>query len=142
MLHLLGVNLPDRKLVSTALQYFYGIGEPTAHKLCQKLAIPQNLKVIELSELQINELTNTLANMTIETDLKRQVREQVMHHRNINNYIGRRHAMSLPVRGQRTRNNAKNAKKLNGRWVQRRGFSMWTQMQQGPLNSFLEKFHL
>lgn len=77
--------------------------------------------------------------MTIETDLKRQVREQVMHHRNINNYIGRRHAMSLPVRGQRTRNNAKSAKKLNGRWVQRRGFSIWTQLQQGPLNQFLEK---
>ncbi|CAO0802615.1 unnamed protein product [Mucor circinelloides] len=140
MLHLLGVNLPDRKLVSTALQYFYGIGEPTAIKLCQKLSIPPTLKVIELSELQVNELTNTLANMTIETDLKRQVREQVMHHRNINNFIGRRHAMSLPVRGQRTRNNAKNAKKLNGRWVQRRGMSMWTQLQQGPLNNFLEKY--
>lgn len=103
------------------------------------MAIPKTLKVAELSELQINDLTNTLANMTIETDLKRQVREQVMHHRNINNYIGRRHAMSLPVRGQRTRNNAKSAKKLNGRWVQRRGFSIWTQLQQGPLNQFLEK---
>lgn len=82
--------------------------------------------------------------MTIETDLKRQVREQVMHHRNINNYIGRRHAMSLPVRGQRTRNNAKNAKKLNGRWVQRRGYStsnIWSQLQQGPLNNFLERFN-
>ncbi|KAI8875420.1 ribosomal protein S13 [Backusella circina FSU 941] len=140
MLHLLGVNLPDRKLVSTALQYFYGIGEPTAVKLCEKLALPKHLKVQELSELQVNELTNTLANMTIETDLKRQVREQVMHHRNIGNYIGKRHAMSLPVRGQRTRNNAKNAKKLNGRWVQRRGYSMWTQLQQGPLNNFLERF--
>jgi small subunit ribosomal protein S13 len=99
---------------------------------------------MELSEVQVNELTNTLANMTIETDLKRQVREQVMHHRNINNYTGRRHAMSLPARGQRTRNNAKNAKKLNGRWVQRRGFatsSVWNQAQQGPLNSFLAKFN-
>ncbi|KAI9314525.1 hypothetical protein BX666DRAFT_1862347 [Dichotomocladium elegans] len=124
MLHLLGVNLPDRKLVSTALQYFYGIGEPTALKLCEKLKFPQNLRVSELSEVQVNDLTNTLASMTIETDLKRQVREHVMHHRNINNYIGRRHAMSLPVRGQRTRNNAKTAKRLNGRWVQRRGFSM------------------
>ncbi|KAI8383002.1 hypothetical protein BD560DRAFT_385759 [Blakeslea trispora] len=140
MLHLLGVNLPDRKIVSTALQYFYGIGEPTAQKLCQKLSIPPTLKVAELSEIQVNELTNTLAGMTIETDLKRQIREQVMHHRNIGNYIGRRHAMSLPVRGQRTRNNAKNAKKLNGRWVQRRGFSMWTQLQQSPLTNFLEKY--
>lgn len=61
--------------------------------------------------------------MNIETDLKREVRDHVMHHRSINTYAGRRHAMSLPVRGQRTRNNAKTAKKLNGRWVQRRMFS-------------------
>jgi small subunit ribosomal protein S13 len=108
---------------STALQYFYGIGEPTAMKLCDQLAIPKNIKIAELNETQINNLTNTLAGMTIETDLKRQIREQVMHHRNINDYVGRRHAMSLPVRGQRTRNNAKSAKKLNGRWVQRRGFT-------------------
>ncbi|KAL0094892.1 hypothetical protein J3Q64DRAFT_1716388 [Phycomyces blakesleeanus] len=140
MLHLLGVNLPDRKLVSTALQYFYGIGEPTAIKLCDKMAIPKATKVAELSEVQVNELTNTLAAMTIESDLKRQVRDQVMHHRNINNYVGKRHAMSLPVRGQRTRNNAKNAKKMNGRWVQRRGFAMWTQAQQSPLERFFDKF--
>ena len=109
---------------STALQYFYGIGEPTAVKLCEQLKFPKTIKVSELTEVQINDLTNQLSSMTIETDLKRQVREHVMHHRNINNYIGKRHAMSLPVRGQRTRNNAKTAKKQNGRWVQRRGFSM------------------
>ncbi|KAI8384893.1 uncharacterized protein BYT42DRAFT_563980 [Radiomyces spectabilis] len=140
MLHLLGVNLPDRKLVSTALQYFYGIGEPTAVKMCDRLAIPKTLKVAELNEVQVNELTNTLAAMTIESDLKRQVREQVMHHRNIGNYIGKRHAMSLPVRGQRTRNNAKTAKRLNGRWVQRRGFSLWAQAQQSPMEQFLNRF--
>ncbi|KAI8331913.1 hypothetical protein BC941DRAFT_437892 [Chlamydoabsidia padenii] len=138
MLHLLGVNLPDRKIVSTALQYFYGIGEPTAMKLCDQLAIPKNIKISELNETQINNLTNTLAGMTIETDLKRQIREQVMHHRNINDYVGRRHAMSLPVRGQRTRNNAKNAKKLNGRWVQRRGFTSWSE-PSSPLERFMEK---
>ncbi|KAI8137359.1 hypothetical protein BJV82DRAFT_357446 [Fennellomyces sp. T-0311] len=140
MLHLLGVNLPDRKLVSTALQYFYGIGEPTAFKVCEQLKFPKTLKVHELTEVQINDLTNQLSSMTIETDLKRQIREHVMHHRNIGNYIGRRHAMSLPVRGQRTRNNAKTSKKLNGRWVQRRGFSMWTEAQASPLQRFLDKF--
>ncbi|KAG0166563.1 hypothetical protein DFQ28_006402 [Apophysomyces sp. BC1034] len=140
MLHLLGVNLPDRKLVSTALQYFYGIGEPTAAKLCEKHAIPKTIKVSELTDVQVNDLTNSLASMTIESDLKRQIREHVMHHRNINNYVGRRHAMSLPVRGQRTRNNAKTSKKLNGRWVQRRGFSIWTMNQQSPLERFFDKF--
>ncbi|CAO3699090.1 hypothetical protein G6F70_005645 [Rhizopus microsporus] len=138
MLHLLGVNLPDRKIISRALQYFYGIGETTANKICKDLSIAPTVKVAELTEVQINELTNTLANMTIETDLRRQVRESIMHHRNIGNYIGRRHAMGLPVRGQRTRNNASTAKKLNGRWLQRR--TIWTQVQQTPLNNFLEKF--
>ncbi|CDH49102.1 mitochondrial 37s ribosomal protein sws2 [Lichtheimia corymbifera JMRC:FSU:9682] len=140
MLHLLGVNLPDRKLVSTALQYFYGIGEPTALKLCQELKFPQGVRVSELNEVQINDLTNKLASMTIETDLKRQVREHVMHHRNIGNYIGRRHAMSLPVRGQHTRNNAKTAKRLNGRWVQRRGYSVWSEAQASPLQRFFNNF--
>ncbi|KAI9493417.1 hypothetical protein BDB00DRAFT_822965 [Zychaea mexicana] len=139
MLHLLGVNLPDRKLVSTALQYFYGIGEPTAVKVCEQLKFSKTLKVSELNEVQINDLTNQLSSMTIETDLKRQIREHVMHHRNINNYIGKRHAMSLPVRGQRTRNNAKTAKKQNGRWVQRRGFSMWTEAQASPLQRFMDR---
>ncbi|ORX41548.1 ribosomal protein S13 [Hesseltinella vesiculosa] len=141
MLHLLGVNLPDRKIVGTALQYFYGIGEPTAMKLCDQLKIPKTIRVAELTEAQVNDLTNTLSTMTIESDLKRQVREHVMHHRNIGDYIGRRHAMSLPVRGQRTRNNAKTSKKLNGRWVQRRGFTAWTQ-PQSPLQRFLDQHSL
>lgn len=144
MLHLLGVNLPDRKLVryvfctdynfhysssnhfvsiSTALQYFYGIGATSSQKICNNLYIHKDCKLSELSEAQINSLSNVLAGMNIETDLKREVREHVMHHRSINTYVGRRHAMSLPVRGQRTRNNAKTAKKMNGRWVQRRTFS-------------------
>lgn len=109
---------------STALQYFYGIGEPTAFKLCEQLNIPKTLKVGELNDMQITQITDKLSSMTIETDLKRQVRANVMHHRNIGNYIGKRHAMSLPVRGQRTRNNAKTAKRLNGRWVQRRDYSV------------------
>lgn len=107
------------------MQYFYGIGEPTAMKLCTQLKLNPTGRVQDLTETQISELTNTLSTMTIETDLKRQVRDHVTHHRNINNYIGRRHAMSLPVRGQKTRNNAKTAKKQNGRWIQKRGYSMY-----------------
>ncbi|GAB5589176.1 hypothetical protein Unana1_04076 [Umbelopsis nana] len=140
MLHLLGVNLPDRKLVSTALQYFYGIGATSSTKICDQLSIHKQCKLSELSEAQINSLSNVLANMNIETDLKRQVREHVMHHRSINTYVGRRHAMSLPVRGQRTRNNAKTAKKLNGRWVQRRMFSSLSTDTFPSVQSPLERF--
>ncbi|KAI8975366.1 hypothetical protein BDF20DRAFT_878247 [Mycotypha africana] len=149
MIHLLGVNLPDKKLIGTALQYFYGIGESTALKLCQRLSISPTVKVAELSDVQITELTNILSNMTIESDLKRQVRDNIMHHRNIGNYTGKRHAMGLPVRGQRTRNNAQTAKRLNGRIINRRSYmtqtspaaDMWARLQQQkPLEQFIEKW--
>lgn len=60
-----------------------------------------------------------LKELKIETDLRREVRENIAHHRMIGSYVGRRHVMGLPVRGQRTRTNAKTAKKLNK--VERRG---------------------
>lgn len=55
--------------------------------------------------------------MTIESDLRRQVRNNILHHREIGNYKGKRHAMGYPVRGQRTSTNAKTARKLNGKWL-------------------------
>jgi len=59
-----------------------------------------------------------LRNLKIETDLRREIRENIAHQRMIGSYVGRRHAMGLPVRGQNTQNNAKTAKKLNriDRW--------------------------
>jgi len=58
-------------------------------------------------------LGDRLRGLKIETDLRRFVRENIMHHRIVNTYIGRRHAMGLPVRGQRTNSNAKTARRLN-----------------------------
>ncbi|OZJ02421.1 hypothetical protein BZG36_04769 [Bifiguratus adelaidae] len=119
MLHLLGVNLPDRKIVLVALTYFYGIGAPTARKLCDQLAIHRSAKLADLTEAQITQLSSLLSTKTIESDLKREIRANITRLRTIGSYVGRRHAMSLPVRGQNTQNNAKTAKKLNGRWLRR-----------------------
>jgi small subunit ribosomal protein S13 len=55
--------------------------------------------------------------MKIESDLRKEIRANIMHHRSIGSYVGRRHAMGLPVRGQNTKNNAQTARKLNGRWL-------------------------
>lgn len=55
--------------------------------------------------------------MTIESDLRKQIRANIVHHRAIGSYVGRRHAMGLPVRGQKTRSNAMTARRLNGRWL-------------------------
>ncbi|KAJ2496380.1 hypothetical protein GGI11_004718 [Coemansia sp. RSA 2049] len=119
MLHLLGVNLPDQKVVSVALTYFYGIGPLTARKICSQLSIHQQCKLSELTEGQLNQVSGVLSGMTIENDLKRQVAANVQHLRRIGTYIGKRHAMGMPVHGQNTRNNSKTAKKLNGRMLRR-----------------------
>ncbi|KAG0357149.1 hypothetical protein BGZ54_000443 [Gamsiella multidivaricata] len=117
MLHLLGVNLPDQKLVQYALPFFYGIGQKTSLKILATLSIHKKCKISDLSEPQVNQLSSLLSDMTIESDLRKQIRANIMHHRTIGSYVGRRHAMGLPVRGQNTRNNAKTARRLNGRWI-------------------------
>lgn len=119
MVHVLGVNIPDQKLVRIALTSFYGIGPATASRLCAKLSFHDTATVSSLTETQIAALANELSTMTIENDLRRAVRENIAHHRAIGTYVGRRHAMSLPVRGQRTRNNSKTARRLNR--IERRG---------------------
>ncbi|KAG0005350.1 hypothetical protein BGZ80_007949 [Entomortierella chlamydospora] len=117
MLHLLGVNLPDQKLVQYALPLFYGIGQKTSVKILAALSIHKSCKIADLSEPQVNQLSTLLSDMKIESDLRKQIRANIMHHRSIGSYVGRRHAMGLPVRGQNTKNNAKTARRLNGRWL-------------------------
>ncbi|KAJ1988190.1 hypothetical protein H4R33_002522 [Dimargaris cristalligena] len=113
MLHLLGVNLPDQKILSVALTYFYGIGPKTAEGICNRLCIHRQCKLQELSETQINELSEVLSKMTLEADLRRQIKDNIIRLRTMGTYRGRRHHLGLPVHGQNTRNNAKTARKLN-----------------------------
>ncbi|KAG0346726.1 hypothetical protein BG004_000974 [Podila humilis] len=117
MLHLLGVNLPDQKLVQYALPLFYGIGQKTSLKVLATLSIHKSCKIADLSDTQINQLSSLLSDMKIESDLRKEIRANIMHHRSIGSYVGRRHAMGLPVRGQNTKNNAMTARRLNGRWL-------------------------
>ncbi|KAK9718041.1 hypothetical protein K7432_005770 [Basidiobolus ranarum] len=146
MLHLLGVNLPDKKVVRIALTYFYGIGHSTAEKLCNRLSIHKECKLSELSDTQINQLSGLLTDMTIESDLRRQIKNNVLHLRQINSYVGKRHALGLPVHGQRTRTNSKTARKLNGRFLKQasRGFSSMPDYssaieQKTPFEAFFTK---
>ncbi|CAI2177010.1 11722_t:CDS:2 [Funneliformis geosporum] len=120
------VNLPDKKLFRIALTYFYGIGPKTAQQLCSKFSIHNSCKVSDLSESQLNTISLELSNMTLESDLRRKVKNNILHHRTIGDYKGKRHAMGYPVRGQRTRTNAKTARKLNGRWLRKEHFTTLT----------------
>ncbi|ORY84296.1 hypothetical protein BCR37DRAFT_345592 [Protomyces lactucae-debilis] len=120
MVLLLGQQLPDGKKIQFALLAFYGIGHHTALKTLDTLHIPPNTLVSQLTEEQTTALGAHLAGMTIESDLRRQVRADIAHLRQVGTYRGRRHAMGLPVRGQNTQNNSKTARKLNR--VERRGY--------------------
>ncbi|CAG8485803.1 5693_t:CDS:2 [Paraglomus brasilianum] len=118
-MQLLGVTLPDNKYVKIALTYFYGIGLKTAEQICSKISIHKTCRLSELTEPQLNRLALLLSQMTLESELKRVVKANILHHRQIGTYIGKRHVMGYPVRGQRTKTNARTARKLNGKSITR-----------------------
>ncbi|TIA80872.1 hypothetical protein E3P92_02735 [Wallemia ichthyophaga] len=125
MVYLLGVNLPDQKLVKIALTRFYGIGLTTSERICAYLSIHDKAKIGQLPEHTVTELssflsappalpqTHYLSNFKMEADLRRDVRANIDHHRQIGSYKGRRHGQGLPVRGQNTHSNARTARRVN-----------------------------
>ncbi|MCJ1243887.1 hypothetical protein MMC30_001084 [Trapelia coarctata] len=103
MVFILGVNFPESRLVKRTLESFYGIGPQVSRNVMARLYIHPTAKVGSLANKQILELTAELSNLTIENDLKRQLRDNIIRLRDMGSWRGRRHAMGLPVRGQRTR---------------------------------------
>ncbi|KAH9934722.1 mitochondrial 30S ribosomal protein S13 [Fomitopsis serialis] len=133
MVHILGTLLPEKQLVKFALTHFYGIGHQTAARICARAQIHDRCKIRGLTSPQITTLTAflsspstapTLPSFPLATldyvpprplgaELRREIRDNIAHLRNIGSYVGRRHAQGFPVRGQRTHSNAKTARKLN-----------------------------
>ncbi|TPX71611.1 hypothetical protein CcCBS67573_g05075 [Chytriomyces confervae] len=99
----LGVNIPDNKLVSIALTSIYGVGPKTGTRICNQ----------DLPEDKVTQLSGLLNGMTIETELRKQIADNIAKMVHINSYKGMRHKAGLPVHGQRTSTNAQTAKKLN-----------------------------
>lgn len=92
---------------------FYGIGTETATQICSKLGFYPGMRMHQLTEQQTMAVTKELSEMTIDSKLLSQVRANIKMKREIGSYTGLRHSMGLPVRGQRTKTNAKTARKLN-----------------------------
>ncbi|KAL2867963.1 mitochondrial 37S ribosomal protein uS13m [Aspergillus lucknowensis] len=113
MVFILGVNFPERNLVKKALQSFFGIGNDTSARLLARFHIHPTCKVGELANKQVLDLTAALSDMKIENDLRRQILEDIKRLKETGTIRGRRHALGLPVRGQRTRTQIKTAIKLN-----------------------------
>jgi small subunit ribosomal protein S13 len=106
-----GVDIPAEKHTVISLQYIYGVGAKTAKDLCAKARIEPRTPAKELTEDQLSRLGALLdADYVIEGQLRRQVQQNIARLRDIGCYRGSRHRRGLPVRGQRTRTNARTRK--------------------------------
>src|ERR1700759_3167123 len=105
-----GVDLPRDKRVEIALTYIYGIGRPTSKQLLADTGVDPNLRVRDLTEAQLQTLRDAIGGLTTEGDLRRQVQLNIKRLSEIGSYRGLRHRRNLPVRGQRTRTNARTRK--------------------------------
>jgi len=106
-----GVDIPNNKKVWCSLTYIYGIGPKIAYELCDNLNIDPNKKAHELSQDETTRIAQTLdADYMIEGTLRRQVQTNIQRLKDIACYRGLRHRRNMPVRGQRTRTNARTRK--------------------------------
>ncbi|SET50049.1 SSU ribosomal protein S13P [Nitrosomonas marina] len=110
MARIAGVNLPNHQHVGIALTAIYGIGRSKSVKICDELNIATDIKLKELSESQLDQIRDHIAKHVIEGDLRREVSMNIKRLMDLGCYRGYRHRKGLPVRGQRTRTNARTRK--------------------------------
>ncbi|GBF94743.1 30S ribosomal protein chloroplastic [Raphidocelis subcapitata] len=103
------VEIPNGKRIEISLQYIYGIGQTSAQAILRETGV-ENKKTYELSEEDINKLREEVGKYTTESDLRRIVSQNIKRLKDIGCYRGRRHIVGLPVRGQRTKTNARTRK--------------------------------
>lgn len=110
MARIAGVNIPDQKHISISLTHIYGIGSASARKICSATGIEPGVKVSALSEAQLDLLRAAVASYELEGDLRRDVSMNIKRLMDLGSYRGIRHRRGLPLRGQRTRTNARTRK--------------------------------
>ncbi|WP_392561378.1 30S ribosomal protein S13 [Orbus sturtevantii] len=110
MARIAGINIPDQQHTVIALQAIYGIGNTRAKLICKEAGIDEHVKIRELSEDQIEKLREQVAKFTVEGDLRREVTMSIKRLLDLGCYRGIRHRRGLPVRGQRTKTNARTRK--------------------------------
>ncbi len=110
MARIAGVNIPVQKHVVIALTSIYGIGRTRAKQICEEAGVKTDSKVKELTEEQLDALRNAVSKFTVEGDLRREVSMNIKRLMDLGVYRGLRHRRGLPVRGQRTRTNARTRK--------------------------------
>ncbi len=110
MARIAGINLPVNKHIEIALTSIYGLGRQSAQKICDAAGITRTTKVKELSEVDAEKLRGEVAKFVVEGDLRRGVSMNIKRLMDMGVYRGMRHRRGLPLRGQRTRTNARTRK--------------------------------
>jgi len=110
MARIAGVNLPNHQHILIALTSIYGIGKTISRNICNEAGIPINTKLKELTEAQLDVLRDYIGKLNIEGDLRREISMNIKRLMDLGCYRGLRHKKGLPVRGQRTRTNARTRK--------------------------------
>ncbi|MFZ4826965.1 MAG: 30S ribosomal protein S13 [Phototrophicaceae bacterium] len=102
-----GVDIPRNKRVVISLTYIFGIGLPTSKAILDRVNVDHSKRVKDLTESEIQAIRDETSNYTVEGDLRRQITLDIKRLSEIGSYRGLRHRRSLPVRGQRTKTNAR-----------------------------------
>lgn len=110
MARIAGVDIPREKRVEIALTYIYGIGLPTSQKILKDTGVNPDTRSKDLSEVEINLIREYVKNLKIEGDLRRETALNIKRLIEIGSYRGIRHRRGLPVRGQKTKTNARTRK--------------------------------
>ncbi len=110
MARIAGVNIPDQKHAWIALTTIYGVGRTRAFKICDGANVPPETKIRDLTESEIEGIRSEVAKLAVEGDLRREVAMNIKRLMDLGCYRGLRHRRGLPVRGQRTKTNARTRK--------------------------------
>ena len=110
MARIAGINLPNQKHIWVALRSIYGIGAAYARHICAASGVSTSTKVKDLTDAEVDKIRNEVAKVTVEGDLRRTVSMNIKRLMDLGTYRGMRHRRGLPVRGQRTRTNARTRK--------------------------------
>ena len=110
MARIVGVDIPNDKPVKISITYIYGIGRHTAELICEGAKVDGMIRVKDLTDDQLAAIRNEIAKYKVEGDLRREVALNIKRLTEINCYRGLRHRRGLPVRGQRTKTNARTRK--------------------------------
>ncbi|MBC3767581.1 30S ribosomal protein S13 [Neptunicella marina] len=110
MARIAGINIPEHKHTVIAITSIYGIGPTRAKSICAEAGVAENAKIKDLDEAQLDKLRDAVAKFTVEGDLRREISMNIKRLMDLGCFRGIRHRRSLPLRGQRTKTNARTRK--------------------------------